>query len=119
MAPDLLADAKLLTNRLLAQFKLEVERDGRQFAVLYVPRGNDEIEGQLPVADRWWPWLASTCSELGIRLINPTKALREHQRSRHPIYNDHWSPAGHAAIADVLAEPIREMLESQWSDRRR
>lgn len=117
--PELLADARLLTKRMLARFKQEVERDGRQFVVLYVPRGNVEIEGRLPVADRWWPWLADTCTELGIRLIDPTEALRKHHTSDRPMYDDHWSPAGHAVIANVLAEPIREMLASRRQAHRR
>jgi hypothetical protein len=111
--PKLLADGRLLTRRVLARFKEEVERDGRRFAVLYVPNGNEEIEGRLPLADRWLPWLAETCAELGIRLIDPTEALRQHQTSTRPMYVDHWSPAGHAVIADVLAGPIREMLASR------
>jgi hypothetical protein len=116
---DLLADARLLMKRVLARFAEEVERDGRQFAVLYVPRGNVEIEGRLPVADRWGPWLADTCTELGIRLIDPTDALRKHHTLDRPMYDDHWSSAGHAVIADVLAEPIREMLASQGEARGR
>lgn len=111
--PDLLADARLLTRRVLARFRDEVERDGRRFAVLYAPRGNGEIEGRLREADRWLPWLAETCAELGVRLIDPTDALRQHHTSERPMYADHWSPAGHAVIADVLAEPIRELLRPQ------
>jgi hypothetical protein len=103
----------------LVQFKQEVERDGRQFAVLYVPRGNVEIEGRLPLADRWWPWLADTCSELGIRLIDPTEPLRKHHTPHQPMYDDHWSPAGHAVVADVLAEPVREILASRRQARGR
>jgi hypothetical protein len=115
--PDLLAEARLLTKRVLARFKHEVEADGRQFAILYVPRGNAEIEGRLPAADLWAPWLADTCAELGIRLIDPSEALRQHHTSSQPMYDDHWSPAGHAVIADVLAELVRETLSSRQQAR--
>lgn len=105
--PELLAETEILARRILQQFRDEVARDGRGFAVLYVPRGNEELEGTLEPADSWVPWLSRTCAELGIPLWNPTALLRREHAAGKVIYDDHWSPAGHERIASFVAEQLR------------
>jgi hypothetical protein len=104
--PALLEEAQRLTRHVLRQFHEEVQRDGRRFAVLYVPRGNLDLDGRLPPEDSWFPWLSRTCAELGIRLLDPRDRLRAYRAAGATIYDDHWAPAGHALIAAFVAEAL-------------
>lgn len=104
--PAMLEEAKLLTRRILMQFRDEVVRDGRHFMVLYVPHGNEELRGELSPGQSWFPWLSQTCAELGIRLLDPREPLRHQNRAGTASYDDHWSPAGHAVIASFLAQQL-------------
>jgi hypothetical protein len=106
--PAMLAEAQLLTRRILRLFRDEVVRDGRTFMVLYVPRGNSEVRGQLSPGETWFPWLSETCAELGIRLLDPREHLRQTDRSGTRTYDDHWSPAGHATIASFVAQHLAD-----------
>jgi hypothetical protein len=102
--PALLGEAQTLAGRILRQFRNEVVADGRRFAVLYVPHGNEELRERLAVEDRWLPWLAKTCQSLNIELLDPTPFLREASQAGTAVYDDHWSPTGHALIASYLVE---------------
>jgi hypothetical protein len=114
--PEMLDEARELTRRVLARFRDEVLADGRRFAVLYVPRGNEELEGRLDPEDLWLPWLGRTCEDLGIPLIDPSAALRQAHGASVPMYDDHWSPAGHAVIAHEIEAFLRDStLESRKS----
>ncbi len=108
--PETLHEARLLTRRIIERFAESVRDDGRQFLVLYVPRGNDEVEGDLPVEDSWLPWLRETTADLGIPLLDPTSALETRQRTGTLTYDDHWSPAGHEVIAEFLADSLCNWL---------
>jgi len=110
--PVMLSEARELTRRVLARFRDEVVGGGRQFVVLYVPRGNEELDGQLAERDIWLPWLRRTCAELGVALIDPTEALRAGQSAATPMYDDHWSPRGHAVIASEVESYLRDLLAS-------
>jgi len=103
----MLEEARELTRRLLTRFRDRVAADGREFAVLYVPRGNLELEGRIPDEDLWIPWLRRTCEELDITLLDPTAALRAAHSPTSPMYDDHWSAQGHAVIAEVVADYLR------------
>jgi hypothetical protein len=111
--PELLAETELLARRILLQFRDEVAHDGRSFAVLYVPRGDRELEGKLSPEDNWFPWLSRTCAELGIPLWDPRELLSRQHAAGRVIYDDHWSPAGHELIASFLAEQLRRT----WTER--
>jgi hypothetical protein len=115
--PDVLAEAKLLTRLVLAEFRDEVARDGRQFAVLYVPRGDKDLQGGIAPEDDWWPWLSTTCAELDIRILNPRDPLRRQSAAGVPMYDDHWSPAAHGLIASFLAGELGQQMRAD--ERRR
>ena len=105
--PQMLEEAKLLTSRLLSQFRDSVESDGRRFMVLHVPQGNKELEGDFDEDDKWLPWLRETCKELDIRLIDTVQVLAEHHSRDNPMFDDHWSPAGHEVISELLKTTVR------------
>jgi hypothetical protein len=106
--PELLAEAKLVTTRVLAQFRDEVVAGGREFLVLYVPRGNEELDGGMPTGESWLPFVAETCERLEIPLLDPSHALKAEVLGGVPMYDDHWSPEGHEVIARFLAQTLCE-----------
>jgi hypothetical protein len=108
--PAMLAEAQLLTRRILLQFRNEVVRDRRRFAVLYVPAGDRELEGTLPPSDSWFPWLSQTCADLGICLLDPCRLLSERHAAGTKIYDDHWTPAAHELMASFIANYLANDL---------
>jgi hypothetical protein len=86
--------------------------------VLYVPRGEDQLRGELPEDETWLPWLRRTGAELGIALIDPSDALRSRLERGDPVYDDHWSAAGHEVIAGQLAGDLEGWLQARARSRR-
>ena len=74
--------------------------------MLYVPRSEDQLRGAIAPDQTWKPWLERTCAELGIPLIDPSDALRATLAGGVPVYDDHWTPAGHAVIDQVLEQAL-------------
>ena len=111
--PALLEDARRLTRLILKRFRDEVVGDGRRFAVLYVPRAAQELDGTLPPADSWFPWLSQTCAELGIRLLDPSALLSTQQAAGTTIYADHWTSAGHELIAAFLTRALADTVPAE------
>lgn len=114
---DLRAEAETVTSRILERFQDEVEQSGRQFLVLYVPRGTEAVDGRVPASDTWLPWLRETCRGLGIDLLDPTPDLRARLQAGDAVYDDHWTPAGHEVIARVTARKLQERLPQQLQQR--
>lgn len=104
--PEILREATEVSERILMEFAIRVQEDGRRFFVLYVPNGLDEVDGKLPEKDTWLPWIETITRRLNVPLLNPIDALRNRQASGVPMYDDHWSPEGHEVIAEFLAEKL-------------
>lgn len=98
------ARATRLGEAVLSDWKRRADAHDVSLAVLYVPRGVDQIEGRLDANQTWAPWLRDVCERLSIPLLDPTDALRARSAAGEAVYADHWTPAGHAVIADVLAQ---------------
>lgn len=96
------ARARTLGAQVLRTFAERVRADGKEFFVLYTPRGEAQLRGEIAVEDTWLPWLRETCVALGIPLIDPTPELRARMAAGESVYSDHWDPAGHEAIAAAL-----------------
>jgi hypothetical protein len=106
--PELRIEAETLTRRLLRTWAGDVRADGRKFLVFYVPRPK-ELESDLG-ADSWRGWLVQSCKDLDIALVDPTATFAARQRQGVPLYDDHWSLAGHAAVAEVLTDVLKDVL---------
>jgi hypothetical protein len=117
--PELLAEVQLLTRRILARFRDEVQDQGREFAVLFVPRGPAEVDGHLGPGNSWYPFVERTCAELEIPLIDPRSALRARHEAGIRTYDDHWSPAGHEVIAGLLSDFLATTLGDRGLAHRR
>ncbi len=107
--------ASELGRRILAEWASTARSDGRALLVLYVPRGEKQLTGELPVSDTWLPWLRGVTSEIGIPLIDPSEALARQLAAGEAMYDDHWTPAGHAVIASQLERALAPVLESEQS----
>jgi hypothetical protein len=110
-----------LGELILADFAARARARDRHFAVFYIPRGEDQLAGRERVEDSWKPWLQETCHRLGVPFIDPSDALRA-RMATEPVYEDHWTPAGHEVVAAVLADYLEPVLEetaratsSRWS----
>jgi hypothetical protein len=72
--------------------------------VLSVPVGDRDLDGRLSPAESWFPWLATTCAELGIRLLDPRDRLHAQRAAGTGMYEDHWTPAAHRLSASFVAD---------------
>ena len=105
--------AMALGKRILRHWRDRARHDGCELMVLYVPRGEAQLLDPAAAADTWRPWLEATTRELGIPLIDPSDALRQRLGKGDAVYDDHWSPAGHEAVAEVLATRLEDRLHKR------
>jgi len=106
--PDsLVTEAERVTAAVIREWHTAAERDGKQFAVLYIPR---EPDLAIPAAeqDSWAGWLFELCRREHIPLIDPSQALLAQQRLGREIYYDHLSAAGHDAVAASFVDWYRK-----------
>ena len=101
--PEILASVKELNRRLLRTWRDEVAAQGEQFFVLYVPRAQAQLTGEMKLEDTWRPWLGEVTAELGIPLLDPSAALAARLADGAAVFDDHFSPAGHQVIAAEVA----------------
>lgn len=101
--------AEALAERILVAWQRDVRARGAELVVLYVPRGRGQLLGEVPLASTWRPWLGDVTRRLGIPLIDPSPRLAQREQQGVATYDDHFTPEGHAVIAETLAS---------WSRRR-
>lgn len=100
------AEVLALAERILAEWKRTADAQGRTFAVLYVPRGNEMLAGRVAEPDTWRPWLGEACARLAIPLLDPQGALRARMEAGDAVFADHLTAAGHETLAAFLAEEL-------------
>jgi hypothetical protein len=103
-----------LGDLILRDWKRAADERGVALLVLYVPRGDDQLRGVLPASDTWLPWLSDTCQRLELPLIDPSPALRRALDGGEAVYADHWTPAGHRVVAEVLADALRSRIRTTY-----
>ena len=108
--PAYLERSRELARRNHVEWRDRARSEGRQLLVLYVPRGEAQLRGEISLADTWKPWLESTVTGLGLPLLDPSSALRRRMAEGEAVYDDHWSPAGHEVIAGELARELEARL---------
>jgi len=106
----------------LRRFAADVAADGARLVIVYVPNPLQVGPEECPVGrlfDRVGPgvvlpeasgvqsWLADTAADIGLEFLDPSAAMRARAATGgEPFYlraDCHWSPAGHAFMADWLA----------------
>lgn len=104
--------AEELGRRILHEWRERAHADGRYLAVLYVPRSEAQLRGELAASDTWLPWLEATTRELNLPLIDPSPALERRLERGDSVYEDHWTPAGHEVIASVLEQHLADWIST-------
>ena len=92
-----------ITGRVIIAWKQAVEREGRTFSILYMPRAG-EMAKPLEEQDSWGPWLHRFCRLNGIDLIDPSERFVRAVADGREIYYDHLTRDGHAELAAVFLE---------------
>ncbi len=111
--PDSLrAAAAAVTERVLVEWKNEVEARRRMFTVAYIPRAAAVKTPDAP-PDDWRAWLHDVCARNEIDLIDPTERLVRVQQSGQDVFFDHFTDAGHDAFAAELVPWIRNRVRAQ------
>jgi hypothetical protein len=105
------AEAAQVLASILAVWRERTEQRGEVFLVLYVPRSEPQLGGEISAEETWRPTLAEICNDLGIPLVDPGPDLSRRLAEGVRIYDDHWTPAGHEVVARVLGEALGPMLE--------
>lgn len=103
-------EARELTERILRAWQAQVLKNRRRFAILYVPRGEDQLRGDLKTSDTWLPWLQTFTRAEGIPLLDLSPILKAESTPAQPVYEDHWTPHGHRVVADALAKWLPDLL---------
>lgn len=107
--PDSLREqAGALGERIIRRWRDDVSRDGRRFAVLYVPR-QSEIDKPRSAQDSWALWLGEVCGRFGVDLVDPTPYLLARREQGEELYYDHLAPGGHVALADAFLEHYQKV----------
>jgi hypothetical protein len=108
--PEVAERARSVGAFVLADFARTARRDGVHFAVLYTPRGEDQLRGETARENTFAPWLFATCERLAFLCIDPSAALTARSRAGENMYDDHWSPAGHSVVANVLRKGLAPVI---------
>jgi hypothetical protein len=90
-----------LTERVIVGWRNEVEREGKRFEIVYIPRPK-EMAKDPALQDSWAWWLIGVCRENGIPLIDPTRRFVEAERAGDEIFFDHLAPRGHELLAEEV-----------------
>ncbi len=102
--PDSLRNAaKNFAAAIIADWKNDLNQMGIKFAVLDIPR---QSQLNIPTNEQnsWKPWLVKTCQAQSISFIDPTAALARRANAGVEVYYDHFTAAGHDAVAETFEE---------------
>ena len=106
-------EAEEMGRRVLTRWRDELRARGVAFYVLYVPHGEKQLSGELPVESTWKPWLGRVTSELGIPMIDPSPELARRLAAGERMFDDHFTPAGHEVVAGVLEAKLVPALTAR------
>lgn len=104
---SLVSQSYEITAALIRRFRQSVEANGARFGVIIAPLNWERPGSNTAI----WEWLAQFLTDEGIPFRNP-QPLFDSVTSEEPLFYScdkyHWRPAGHALMADVLADLIVE-----------
>ena len=102
-----------VTERVIVQWKKEVEAAGREFGIIYIPR-HDEVIKRAEAQDSWVVWLFDLCARHDIDVIDPSARFAAELEGGTEMFYDHLTRAGHRALADAFVDyyaGVRERRE--------
>jgi hypothetical protein len=95
-----------LSERVILSWKQEVEKSGRRFTLLYVPRPS-EVKKDRAERDSWASWLFAFCAANGIEAVDPSERFMRLSRAGEELFYDHFTSRGHAVFAQTFIEESR------------
>lgn len=110
---DIRIHAQDVAFSVLKLWSQEVTQAGKQFAVLYVPKG-DYLSDDSPKHKIFKGWLIKSCDRLGIPLLDPSKAILAARKKGIAVYGDHWTPAGHAVLTEFMSQWLGAVLPTHF-----
>jgi len=100
--PDSLKfNAMKLEETVILNWKKHVEKNQKDFLILYIP---SDIDKPTMEQDTWKPWLENFCLKNEITFIDPTSNLIKIQESGNDVFYDHFTKYGHKATAQNFTE---------------
>lgn len=99
--PNYKTKAIQLGEAVIKKWFIETKLDGREFAVLYIPRSSQWKKDDI-AQDSWKYWLRNYCNNMSIDFIDPTNNFYKLEKSGKKIYDDHFSEDGHVAFANAF-----------------
>ncbi len=100
---SLLSYGKILLTRVMDAWSSEVTAQNRKFIVMYVPKER-HMDKPIEDQDSWAMWLHDYCNGRGITLVDPSSVLVERRDQGEEVFYDHFTSAGHRAVADAFLE---------------
>lgn len=100
---SLLTYGKTLAVRIMDKWRSDVVTSGREFVIIYVPKER-LIHKPIDEQDSWAGWLHEYCNSRGITLVDPSRQLVSRRDGGEEVYYDHFTSAGHRAVADAFLE---------------
>ncbi len=98
--PDDLKDYAIeIAESIILKWKKEVEDQGREFVILYVPR-ETEWKKETKDQDSWKPWLEKFCEKNKIIFIDPTEEFFLMDKEGEELYYDHLTVGGNRTFAN-------------------
>jgi hypothetical protein len=106
--PDsILAHAKLVGATVVKEWSDHASGAGMRFTILYIPRWC-ELDKPPEMRDWWKPWMEEVVGRHGIEFVDPTEALIQRINRGEEIFYDHFTRAGHEAVAESFLAWYRE-----------
>ena len=97
-----------VTKALIRTFRDEAEENGSEFLLVIVPDGRSMEPGT--ISDTPYQKLEQLCRAESIPLLDPLpefRAASEQGEKLYYRYDAHWTKAGHALVADLIAGRLR------------
>jgi hypothetical protein len=95
--------AMLLAEKVVLKWKYEVDKSGKQFAIIYVPREGEWMKKEIE-QDSWKSWLKNFSKRNNIDFIDPTKEFFLYSSLNKILFDDHLSVDGHLAFSESFSK---------------
>jgi hypothetical protein len=102
--PDsLYSKAQVVTEKIILQWKKEVDEAGKQFVVLYIPHPNHWFQ-PTEKQDSWKKSIMDFTEKHNIVFIDPTNSFWQYYKSGCGLYYDHLTSCGHKALSTAFLD---------------
>ena len=104
--------AILLAEKVILKWKNEVEKSGKNFAIIYAPREGEWMKEEIE-QDSWKAWLKRFSKSNNIDFIDPTKEFFLYAKLDKILFDDHLSVDGHIAFAESFLKWFEDFFDNK------